>query len=39
MAEPRKKYEDALLLALAREATVEAAAKQCQLSDRTIYAG
>ncbi|MCE9561270.1 MAG: hypothetical protein K8U57_04375 [Planctomycetes bacterium] len=37
MAEQRKKNEDALLLALACGATVEAAAKQCQLSDRTIY--
>src|SRR5437762_1693701 len=33
----RKKNEDALLLALACGATVEAASKQCQLSDRTIY--
>lgn len=37
MAEQRKKNEDALLLALACGATVETAAKQCQLSDRTIY--
>jgi hypothetical protein len=35
--EQRKKSEDALLLALACGATVEAAAKQCHLSDRTIY--
>jgi hypothetical protein len=33
----RKKNEDALLLALACGATVEAAARQCDLSDRTIY--
>jgi hypothetical protein len=33
----RKKNEDALLLALACGATVEAAARQCQLSDRTVY--
>ena len=33
----RKKNEDALLLALACGATVEAAAKQCDLTDRTIY--
>ncbi len=37
MAEQRKKNEDTLLLALACGATVEAAAKQCQLSDRTVY--
>jgi hypothetical protein len=37
MAEQRKKNEDALLLALACGATVEAASKQCGLSDRTIY--
>ena len=37
MAEQRKKNEDALLLALACGATVEVAAKQCGLSDRTIY--
>ncbi len=37
MAEQRKKNEDALLLALACGATVEAAAKQCDLTDRTIY--
>jgi hypothetical protein len=37
MAEQRKKNEDALLLALACGATVEAAAKQCNLSDRTVY--
>lgn len=34
---PRKKAEDALLLALACGATVENAAHQCQLSERTIY--
>src|SRR5579885_2440084 len=33
----RKKNEDALLLALACGATVEAAARQCALSERTIY--
>jgi hypothetical protein len=33
----RKKSEDALLLALACGATVEAAARQCGLSDRTVY--
>jgi hypothetical protein len=33
----RKKNEDALLLALACGATVEAAARQCELSDRTVY--
>lgn len=32
-----KKNEDQLLLALACGATVEAAAKQCGLTDRTIY--
>src|SRR5262245_45187324 len=38
MAErPRKKNEDALLLALACGATVEAAARQCDLTERTIY--
>lgn len=37
MTEQRKKNEDALLLALACVATVEAAARQCHLSDRTIY--
>jgi len=36
-APQRKKNEDALLLALACGATVEGAAKQCNLSDRTIY--
>jgi hypothetical protein len=35
--QPRKKAEDVLLLALACGATVEAAARQCQLSERTIY--
>jgi hypothetical protein len=34
---PRKKAEDALLLALACGATVESAARQCQLSERTVY--
>ncbi|MDB5310564.1 MAG: hypothetical protein JWO38_4766 [Gemmataceae bacterium] len=33
----RKKNEDALLLALAWGATVENAAKQCGLCDRTVY--
>lgn len=33
----RKKSEDPLLLALACGATVEAAARQCGLSDRTVY--
>lgn len=33
----RKKNEDALLLALACGATVESAARQCDLSERTIY--
>lgn len=38
MAGPqRKKSEDPLLLALACGATVEAAARQCGLSDRTVY--
>jgi transposase-like protein len=37
VAEQRKKNEDALLLALACGATVEAAARQCGLTDRTIY--
>ncbi len=38
MASPqRKKNEDPLLLALACGATVEAAARQCGLSDRTVY--
>ncbi len=32
-----KKNEDALLLALACGATVEAAAKQCQIHERTVY--
>ena len=35
--EPRKKADDALLLALACGATVEAAARQCGLSDSTVY--
>ena len=34
---PRKKAEDQLLLALACGATVEAAARQCGLSTRTVY--
>jgi hypothetical protein len=34
---PRKKAEDALLLALAVGATVENAARQCGLSERTVY--
>ncbi|HEY7153831.1 MAG TPA: helix-turn-helix domain-containing protein [Gemmataceae bacterium] len=34
---PRKKVEDALLLALACGATVENAARQCGLSERTVY--
>jgi hypothetical protein len=34
---PRKKAEDALLLALACGASVENAARQCQLSERTVY--
>jgi hypothetical protein len=34
---PRKKAEDALLLALACGASVESAARQCQLSERTVY--
>jgi hypothetical protein len=33
----RKKAEDALLLALAGGATVEGAARQCGLSERTAY--
>ena len=37
MAEHRKKNEDALLLALAGGATVEGAAKQCGITDRTVY--
>jgi hypothetical protein len=35
--EQRKKNEDALLLALACGATVEAAGKQCDLTERTVY--
>jgi hypothetical protein len=34
---PRKKADDALLLALACGATVESAARQCRLSERTVY--
>ena len=37
MATQRKKKEDPLLLALACGATVEVAARQCGLSDRTVY--
>lgn len=38
MARPkRKKNEDQLLLALACGATVEAAARQCGISERTVY--
>lgn len=37
MAEQRKKNEDALLLALACGATVEAAGRQCDLTERTVY--
>jgi hypothetical protein len=33
----RKKNDDALLLALACGATVEAASRQCDLTERTIY--
>lgn len=33
----RKKNDDALVLALACGATVEAAARQCDLSERTVY--
>jgi len=33
----RKKADDALLLALACGATVESAARQCRLSERTVY--
>ncbi len=33
----RKKNEDALLLALACGATVEAAARQCGIHERTVY--
>src|SRR5215469_13413557 len=34
---PRKKAEDALLLALACGASVDQAARQCGLSSRTVY--
>jgi hypothetical protein len=34
---PRKKADDALLLALACGATAESAARQCQLCVRTVY--
>ena len=33
----RKKETESLLLAWACGATVEAAARQCQVSDRTVY--
>ena len=33
----RKKEDEPLILALACGATVEAAARQCQLSERTVY--
>ena len=33
----RRKNEDALLLALACGATVEAASRQCDLTERTVY--
>ena len=36
-SKPRKKAEDQLLLTLACGATVEAAARQCGLSTRTVY--
>jgi len=36
-SKPRKKAEDALLLVLACGATVENAARQCGLCERTIY--
>jgi hypothetical protein len=35
--QPRKKADDQLLLALACGATVEAAARQCRLNERTVY--
>ncbi|AWM36965.1 hypothetical protein GobsT_51550 [Gemmata obscuriglobus] len=37
MGDRVKKNDDKLLLALACGATVEAAAKQCELTDRTVY--
>ncbi len=37
MVAPRRKNDDALVLALACGATVEAAARQCDLSERTVY--
>lgn len=37
MVAHRKKNDDALVLALACGATVEAAARQCGLSERTVY--
>jgi hypothetical protein len=36
-AKMRKKAEDALLLALACGATVESAARQCRVSERTVF--
>ena len=36
-AKPRKKAEDALLLSLACGASVDAAARQCGLCERTVY--
>jgi hypothetical protein len=36
-AAQRKKSEDALLLALSCGATVAAASRQCQVSERTVY--
>src|SRR5262249_49056118 len=36
-SKPRKKAEDALLLALACGASVEVAARQCSASARTVY--
>ena len=35
--QPRKKAEDALLMALACGASVDQAARQCGLSSRTVY--
>lgn len=37
MVTQRKKNDDALVLALACGATVEAAARQCDVSERTVY--
>lgn len=36
-ARPRKKADEALLLTLACGATVESAARQCRLCERTVY--